>query len=76
LLQAVGNPITWKQLQQQEPQPEQPLQKREQQEREPVPERQREPERGQELLLFCHKQPEQQQRSQRSERAICSFELT
>ena len=36
---------------------------------------QREPGQVQELLLFCHRQPEQQQRSQRSEREIYSFEI-
>jgi len=55
---------------------QQPGQKRQQPEREQR--REQQPEREQQepaLQLFCHKQPEQRQRSQQPERGICSFGL-
>lgn len=73
--------ITWQQREQKRQQPEreqQPERKRQQPEREQrrEPEQQPEPEQQEQLpLLFCHKQPEQQQRSQRPKRGICSFGL-
>jgi hypothetical protein len=73
--------ITWQQREQKRQQPEreqQPERKRQQPEREQrrEPEQQPEPEQQEQLpLLFCHKQPERQQRSQRPKRGICSFGL-
>ena len=51
--------ITWQQMREQQLQPEQQPE-RKQLQREP--EQRPEPERVRELLLFCHKQPGQQQR--------------
>lgn len=71
--------ITWQQRERKRQQPEQqPERKRQQPEREQQPEPEQQPEREQQeqlLLLFCHKQPERQQRSQRPKRGICSFGL-
>ncbi|MEA3394919.1 MAG: hypothetical protein U9R55_09860, partial [Pseudomonadota bacterium] len=54
-----------------------PERKRQQPEREQRREQQPEREQRREpaLQLFCHKQPEQRQRSQQPERGICSFGL-
>lgn len=73
--------ITWQQREQKRQQPEreqQPERKRQQPEREQRREREQQPEREQQEqlpLLFCHKQPEQQRRSQLPKRGICSFGL-
>jgi hypothetical protein len=71
--------ITWQQRERKRQQPEQqPERKRQQPEREQQREPEQQPEREQQeqlLLLFCHKQPEQRQRSQRPKRGICSFGL-
>lgn len=71
--------ITWQQRERKHQQPEQqPERKRQQPEREQQREPEQQPEREQQeqlLLLFCHKQPERQQRSQRPKRGICSFGL-